>query len=61
MSMDRCTKCGDIVDTDFDCSFYDFTYTLPKEIGGHCVNCREAMMETMTDAQQAEHEKRVFA
>lgn len=60
MSMDRCTKCSDIVDTDFDCSFYDFDYTTPKGYGGHCEPCRDDIYEAMTEAQQTEHEKRIY-
>lgn len=61
MSMDRCTKCGDPVDTDEDCQFYDFIYTLPKEDGGHCEGCRDAMLETMTETELEEHEGRIYA
>lgn len=60
MSMDRCTKCGDPVDTDFDCQFYDFTYTLPKKDGGHCERCRDNITETLTDAELAAHETRLY-
>lgn len=59
MSMDRCSQCGEIVDTDFDCSFYDFTYKI-NGMGGHCENCRDGFMEKMTDAEQAEHERRIY-
>lgn len=57
--MDRCAKCSDIVDTDIDCCFYDFTYKI-NGMGGHCQNCRHEMYEAMTEAEQAEHEKRVY-
>ncbi len=60
MSMDRCTTCGHVADTDEDCNFYDFDYTTPKGYGGHCESCREAIYNAMTPAQQAEHEKKIY-
>lgn len=60
MSMDSCKKCGEFVDTDIDCQFYDFTYKV-NGMGGHCENCRDDFHEAMTEQQQAEHEKRVCA
>lgn len=35
MSMDRCSKCSRLVDTDYDCDFY------PEEGEGLCEPCRE--------------------
>lgn len=58
MSMDRCAKCGNIVDTDFDTEFYDFAYKV-KDMGGHCESCRDDFQEAMTEGEQQEHEKRV--
>jgi hypothetical protein len=60
MSMDKCTDCGAIVDTDDDCNFYDFDYTTKKKYGGHCESCRDDIYDQMTEAQQAEHEKRIY-
>lgn len=38
MSIDHCTKCSDMVDTDRDCDFYEFT---DKDCpGGYCERCR---------------------
>lgn len=59
MSMDRCTKCADLVDTDFDCEFYDFSY-LVNDMGGHCEQCREDIYENLTEFEQIEHEKRTY-
>ena len=60
MSMDRCTHCGEIVDTDDFPEFYDFTYRTPKGYGGHCEGCRNDIYESMTPAEQAEHEERTY-
>lgn len=60
MSMDRCTACSELADTDNDDCFYDFSYTTPTGYGGHCENCRDEILEDMTEQQQADHEKRVF-
>ena len=65
MSMDRCTQCSHIVDTDFDTEFYDFAYLTENNMGrngygGHCESCREAIYNAMTPAQQAEHEKKIY-
>ena len=59
MSMDRCAACSSLVDTDVDCSFYDFSYKI-NDMGGHCENCRDNIMQDMTEAQQDEHEKRIY-
>lgn len=59
MSMDRCAKCSDIVDTDFDTEFYDFAYKI-NDIGGHCEYCRDKFYEEMSDAEQEAHEKRIY-
>ena len=59
MSMDRCVKCGDLVDTDDFPEFYDFAY-LVDDMGGHCEPCREAIYDKMTDEQQAQHEKKIY-
>lgn len=59
MSMDRCCTCSDIVDTDFDDCFYDFSYKVDDR-GGHCENCRDDLYEKMTETEQALHEKRVY-
>lgn len=59
MSMDRCTTCENITDTDFDCEFYDFSY-LVNDMGGHCASCRDNLYENMTELQQADHERRLY-
>ena len=59
MSMDRCKTCEEIIDTDFDCEFYDFSY-LANDMGGHCQSCRDNLYEQMSEAQQADHEKRLY-
>lgn len=59
MSMDTCKKCGEFVDTDFDCQFYDLAYKV-NDMGGHCENCRDDIYENMTDAEQAEHERKTY-
>ncbi len=41
MSLDRCTTCGHVADTDEDFSFYDFDYTTENGYGGHCFMCRD--------------------
>ena len=60
MSIDTCTTCGDLVDTDDFPEFYDFSYTIKKGYGGHCESCRDDIYDAMTEAQQAEHEKRTY-
>ena len=57
MSMDRCWKCGDLVDTDFEDQFYDLAYTIDDK-GGHCESCRERILDKMNDEEQKEHERR---
>lgn len=51
MSLDRCTKCGDVVDTDNHPEFYDFAYKV-NDMGGHCENCRDDIYESLTPVQQ---------
>ncbi len=60
MSMATCSKCGDLVDTDMDCNFYDFDYKTKTGYCGHCVTCRDEILEAMTDKEHAEHEKRIY-
>lgn len=60
--MDRCTKCGELVDTDDFPEFYDFAYKV-NDMGGYCEDCRNAIYDAMTEAEQAEqaeHEKRTY-
>jgi hypothetical protein len=57
--MDRCSKCERLVDTDFDCGFYDFAYKV-NDMGGHCEWCRDEFLEAMNDKEQSEHEKRIY-
>lgn len=60
MSMDRCTKCGDVVDTDSDCNFYDFDYTTVEGYGGHCCSCRDEIYKVLDDSKKEAHERRIY-
>lgn len=60
MSMDRCTDCSQVVDTDSDVNFYDFDYVTAKGYGGHCESCRDSLLGNMNNAQQDAHEKRIY-
>lgn len=60
MSLDRCMRCGDIVDTDIDCQFYDFSYTNNDGYGGHCEDCRDTIYSHMNDAEKTDHERKIY-
>lgn len=60
MSMARCSECERLVDTDDDCQFYDFSYRSQSGFEGHCEHCRDDLYTDMTEAQQAEHERRIY-
>lgn len=59
MSLDRCKTCEDIIDTDFDCGFYDFSYKA-NDMHGHCEKCRDDIYDKLTPAEQDQHERRVY-
>ena len=59
MSMALCSGCSGFVDTDDDPAFYDFTHKT-NDFGGHCDSCRDRIYEEMTEAEQAEHERRIY-
>lgn len=60
MSMATCRVCASFVDTDEEPEFFDFTYTTANGYGGHCESCRNEIYDAMSEAEQAEHERRTY-
>jgi hypothetical protein len=58
--MARCSVCEEMVDTDEDVNFYDLSYTTKSGYDGHCENCREDIIDRMSNAQQEAYEKQIY-
>lgn len=57
MSIDTCTDCSKMVDTDLDDEFYDFKYATENNSGGHCTRCRDKLFDALTDNNKPHKER----
>ena len=53
MSIDTCSKCGDLVDTDFDMEFYGPDGEGFGKYTGLCENCREALESELIEQEKS--------